>query len=65
MSVHLAKLKDLVPYAVAALVVPGGSLIAPLLWLYRRRKNLREPMKRHFVVIKRSTVQGAMNWRCE
>jgi len=43
------KRKELVPYAVTALVVPGGSLIAPLLWLYRRRKNLREPTKRHFV----------------
>ncbi len=49
MSVQLAKLKDLAPYAVIALVVPGGSLIAPLFWLYRRRKNLREPMKRYFV----------------
>jgi hypothetical protein len=34
-----AKLKDLAPYALIELVLPGGSLIALLLWLYRRRKS--------------------------
>jgi hypothetical protein len=28
--------KGLAPYAAMALVVPGGSLLAPLLWFYRR-----------------------------
>ncbi|MGC1523848.1 MAG: hypothetical protein WA803_20070 [Steroidobacteraceae bacterium] len=31
-----AKLKDLAPYALMELVLPGGSLMALLLWLYRR-----------------------------
>jgi len=35
------KLKDLAPYAVTALVVPGGALITILLWLYRRQKRRR------------------------
>ncbi len=33
------KLKDLAPYAVVAFVVPGGALMALLLWFYRRRKG--------------------------
>jgi hypothetical protein len=32
-----AKLRQLAPYAVMELVMPGGSLMALLLWLYRRR----------------------------
>ncbi len=35
------KLKDLAPYAVIALVVPGGALMALLLWSYRRQKRRR------------------------
>ena len=31
-----AKLKDLAPYALLELVLQGGSLMALLLWLYRR-----------------------------
>jgi hypothetical protein len=31
-----AKLRDLAPYALMELVLPGGSLMALLLWLYRR-----------------------------
>jgi hypothetical protein len=41
MSALLTKLKDLAPYAVVALAVPGGLLIAPLLWLHRRQQNAR------------------------
>jgi hypothetical protein len=40
MPALLAKLKDLAPYAVVALVVPGGSLIAPFLWLHRARTKV-------------------------
>jgi hypothetical protein len=29
------------PYAAAALLLPGGSLIAALVWMYRRRKIAR------------------------
>jgi hypothetical protein len=35
----IIKLKDLAPYALIELVLPGGSAMALLLWLYRRRKN--------------------------
>ncbi len=35
------KLKDLAPHAAIALVVPGGALMALLLWLYRRQKRRR------------------------
>jgi hypothetical protein len=38
----VARLKELAPYAVIALVVPGGSLIALPLWLYRRQKKVPE-----------------------
>src|ERR1700721_4471461 len=43
MRVHaaaaIARLKALAPYALIELVLPGGSVMALLLWLYRRRKN--------------------------
>jgi hypothetical protein len=32
----VTKLKGLIPYATIGLVLPGGSVIALLLWLYRR-----------------------------
>ncbi len=35
----VAKLRDLAPYAALELVLPGGSLMAFLLWLYRRQKR--------------------------
>lgn len=35
----LVRLKALAPYAMIELVLPGGSVMALLLWLYRRRKN--------------------------
>jgi hypothetical protein len=35
----VARLKDLAPYALIELVVPGGSLMALALWLYRRQKK--------------------------
>jgi hypothetical protein len=35
----MVRLKALAPYALIELVLPGGSLMALLLWLYRRRKN--------------------------
>jgi hypothetical protein len=41
MSVVIAKLRNLAPYAALELVMPGGSVMAILLWLYRRRKQQR------------------------
>jgi len=35
-----ARFTGLAPYAAMALVVPGGSLLAPLLWFYRRQRKL-------------------------
>jgi hypothetical protein len=35
-----AKLRVLAPYAAIELIVPGGSVMALLLWFYRRQKKL-------------------------
>ncbi|HEY6618449.1 MAG TPA: hypothetical protein VIY68_02785 [Steroidobacteraceae bacterium] len=35
----LATLKELGPYAMLELLLPGGSVLALTLWLYRRRKK--------------------------
>jgi hypothetical protein len=37
MPAVVAKVRNFAPYAAIGLVLPGGSLIALLLWLYRRR----------------------------
>jgi hypothetical protein len=39
----VAKLRNLAPYAAIELVLPGGSLIALLLWAYRRRQKADGP----------------------
>jgi len=38
-AVILAKLRELAPYALIELILPGGSLMALLLWLYRRQRK--------------------------
>lgn len=35
-------LRQLAPYAAIELLLPGGSLIALCLWLYRRHKRARQ-----------------------
>jgi hypothetical protein len=35
----MERLKTLAPYALIELILPGGSVMALLLWLYRRRKD--------------------------
>jgi hypothetical protein len=45
-STILARLRDLAPYAALELVLPGGSLMALSLWLYRRHKRAR-PLEGH------------------
>jgi hypothetical protein len=35
----LAKLRYFAPYALMELVLPGGSVMALLLWFYRRQKK--------------------------
>jgi hypothetical protein len=39
-SAIVAKLRSLAPYALMELVLPGGSVMALLLWLYRRQKKV-------------------------
>ena len=41
MPAVIARLRNLAPYAALELVMPGGSVMAILLWLYRRRKQQR------------------------
>jgi hypothetical protein len=36
----LAGVRELGPYAAIELLVPGGSVIAVLLWLYRRHRQI-------------------------
>jgi hypothetical protein len=38
----VGKLRVLAPYAAMELILPGGSLVAVLLWLYRRQKRASE-----------------------
>jgi len=35
----ISKVKEFAPYAALELVMPGGSVMALLLWLYRRQKK--------------------------
>ena len=37
MALAIAGLKELGPYAAIEIILPGGTLIALALWLYRRR----------------------------
>ena len=36
----LAGVRELGPYAALELLLPGGSVLAVLLWLYRRHKRI-------------------------
>jgi hypothetical protein len=36
----VAKLRAVAPYALIELVLPGGSVMALLLWLYRRQRKV-------------------------
>ncbi|MGA2709939.1 MAG: hypothetical protein ACLQJ0_03510 [Steroidobacteraceae bacterium] len=36
----VAKLRELAPYALIVFAVPGGSLMAIFLWVYRRQKKV-------------------------
>lgn len=43
-AVALARLKDLAPYALLEILLPGGSVLALTLWFYRRRKRGAAPV---------------------
>jgi hypothetical protein len=34
-----AKVREFAPYALMELILPGGSMVALALWLYRRKKR--------------------------
>jgi hypothetical protein len=36
----VAKLRAVAPYALLELILPGGSVMALLLWLYRRQRRV-------------------------
>ena len=38
---RVAQLRTLAPYAALELIMPGGSVLALLLWLYRRKAGAR------------------------
>lgn len=42
----IRRLRELAPYAVMELVLPGGSLLAALLWLHRRQKKASQFTRR-------------------
>jgi hypothetical protein len=43
MSAALVKLRNLAPYALLTLILPGGSVVAFLLWLHRRQRGAAAP----------------------
>ncbi len=56
----VARLRELAPYALIELVLPGGSLMALLLWLYRRqRKAPLSQFSLHPLRAIRASVSGA------
>jgi len=38
-AIAVAKLRSFAPYALMELILPGGSVMALLLWLYRRQRR--------------------------
>ena len=38
-AIVVAKLRAVAPYALMELILPGGSVMALLLWLYRRQRR--------------------------
>jgi hypothetical protein len=40
MTAVVAKLRTVAPYALIELILPGGSVMALLLWLYRRQRKM-------------------------
>jgi hypothetical protein len=40
-AIVVEKIRAVAPYALMELILPGGSIMALLLWLYRRRKRVR------------------------
>jgi hypothetical protein len=43
MALAVAGLKEVGPYVAIEIILPGGTLIALLLWLYRRRQAASAP----------------------
>jgi hypothetical protein len=61
-----AKLRAIAPYALMEVVLPGGSVMALLLWLYRRpRKNCAFPTDEtcFSITLRQSQSGGALSTR--
>jgi hypothetical protein len=57
-STVVAKLREIAPYAAMELVLPGGSLMALVLWLYRRRCASSKDRQRP----ETSASGGSLDW---
>ena len=55
----VAVLKDLAPYAAVELILPGGSILALLLWLYRRQQKSAVAMPPSHVDVEAVSSAGA------
>jgi hypothetical protein len=49
----IAKLRRLAPYVAIELVMPGGSMLALLLWLYRRHSRAEKVFDRLEATLKK------------
>jgi NodT family efflux transporter outer membrane factor (OMF) lipoprotein len=58
MTWSLAGLRELGPYAVVELVLPGGSILAVLMWLYRRHRR-QNPVASRIIGRRAGTVAAA------
>jgi hypothetical protein len=57
-ALGIAGLRALAPYAVIELLLPGGSLVALFLWLYRRHKKTTTSE-----ILRDLGVASASSWR--
>jgi hypothetical protein len=55
----VAVLKDLAPYAAIELILPGGSIVALLLWLYRRHQRSALAMQPSHIGVAAVSSAGA------
>jgi hypothetical protein len=51
-----AGLRNVAPYAAIEIILPGGSLMALILWLYRRRKARAAPRRQANMPVAFSSV---------
>jgi hypothetical protein len=54
-----ARVRDVAPYAAIELLLPGGSLLALMLWLYRRQKARKLRLVRAYTSVGTAIVAPA------